>query len=88
MCDIKQGTSPFVGLLPSPNMVVASPDLAKIEQLRFSSPTFFRAGEIDNHLPAWGRLLSGHSSSQVDYFDIVREGAKIDCFFKPFKGNF
>ena len=22
------------------------------------------------------------------FFDIVREGVKVDCFFKPFKGNF
>ena len=36
----------------------------------------------------WERLLSGHSSSQVNFIDIVREGVKIDCFSKPFKGNF
>ena len=36
----------------------------------------------------WERLLSGHSSSQTNFFDIVREGVKVDCFFKPFKGNF
>ena len=59
-------------------MVVASTDLASIEQLRFFNPTFFRAGEIHN----------GHSSSQANFFDIVREGVKVDCFFKPFKGNF
>ena len=61
VCSIKQGTSPFVGPLPSPSMVVASKDLANIEQLRFFNPTFFRAGEIHNHLPVWERLLSGHS---------------------------
>jgi len=66
-------------------MVVACPDLATMEQLRFFDPTFFRAGEIRNHLPVWEKLLSGHSSSQVNYIDIVREGVKIDCFFKPFK---
>ena len=65
-------------------MVVASTDLANIEQLRFFNPTFFRAGEIHNHLPVWERLLSGHSSSQANFFDIVREGVKVDCFFKPF----
>ena len=69
-------------------MVVASTDLANIEQLHFFNPTFFRAGEIHNHLPVWERLLSGHSSSQANFFDIVREGVKVDCFFKPFKGNF
>ena len=88
MCDIKQGTSPFVGPLPSLSMVVASPGLAKIEQLRFFDPTFFRAGEIHNHLPVWERLLSGHSSSQVNFINIVQEDVKIDCFFKLFKGNF
>ena len=69
-------------------MVIASTDLANIEQVRFFNPTFFRAGEIRNHLPVWERLLSGHSSSQANFFDIVREGVKVDCFFKPFKGNF
>ena len=88
MCSIKQGTAPFVGPLPSPSMVVASTDLANIQQLRFFNPTFFRAGEIHNHLPVWERLLSGHSSSQANFIDIVREGVKVDCFFKPFKGNF
>ena len=88
MCSIKQGTAPFVGPLPSPSMVVASTDLANIEQLRFFNPTFFRAGEIHNHFPVWERLLSGHSSSQANFIDIVREGVKVDCFFKPFKGNF
>ena len=88
MCSIKQGTSHFVGPLPSPSMVVASTDLANIEQLRCFNPTFFRAGEFHNHLPVWERLLSGHSSSQANFFDIVRKGVKVDCFFKPFKGNF
>ena len=69
-------------------MVVASTDLANIEQLRFFNPTFFRAGEIHNHFPVWERLLSGHSSSQANFIDIVPEGVKVDCFFKPFKGNF
>ena len=36
----------------------------------------------------WERLLRGHSSSQTNFFDIVREGVKVNCFFKPFKGNF
>ena len=36
----------------------------------------------------WERLLRGHSSSQTNFFDIVREGVKADCFFRPFKGNF
>ena len=88
MCDIKQGSSPFVGLLPSPSMVVACPGFAKIEQLRFFDPTFFRAGEIHSHLPVWEKLLSGHSSSQVNFINIAREGVEINCLFKPFKGNF
>ena len=63
-------------------MVVASTDLANIEQLRFFNPTFFRVGDIHNRLPVWETLLSGHSSSQANFFDIVQEGVQ------PFKGNF
>ena len=69
-------------------MVVVSTDLANIEQLHFFNPTFFRAGEIHNHFPVWETFLSGHSSSQANFFDIVREGVKVDCFSKPFKRNF
>ena len=66
-------------------MVVASPDLAKIEQLRFFDTKFFRAGEIHNHLPVWERLLSGHSSPQVSFIDIVWQGVKIDRFSSRLK---
>ena len=40
MCDLKQGTSPFVGPLQLPCMVVASLDLGKMEQLHFFDPKF------------------------------------------------
>ena len=50
--DIKQGSSPFVGPLPSLNMGAAHPSLASSEQLRFIYPKFFRAGEIQNRMGA------------------------------------
>lgn len=88
VCDIKRSTSTFVDSLPSPSVVVAFPDLAKIKQILFFDSTFFRAGEIHNHLPVWERMLIGHSLSQLNFINIVREGVRIDCFIKPFKGNF
>ena len=83
-----QGPSPFVGPLPSPSMVTAFPSQASLNQLRFLSPEYFRAGEIHNHLSVWEHLLSGRGSSQVDLMDIIKEGVRIDRLFKPFKGNF
>ena len=88
MCGIKQGGFAFISPFASPSMVVASPGLAKVEQLCFFDPKFFRAGKIHNHLPAWERLLNGHNSSQVNFINIIREGVEINCLFKPFKGNF
>ncbi|KAL9954401.1 hypothetical protein ACROYT_G041934 [Oculina patagonica] len=69
-------------------MVAAGPSQASSSQLRFRNSQFFRAGEIHNHLPVWEQLLSGYSSSQVDFMEIIQEGVKIDRFFKPFKENF
>ena len=81
-------SSPFVGPLPSPSMVAACPSQASLNQLRFLSPEYFRAGEIHNHLSVWEHLLSGRGSSQVDLMEIIKEGVRIDRLFKPFKGNF
>lgn len=69
-------------------MVAACPSLATLEQLRFFHPQHFRAGAIHNHVPVWEHLLSGHSSTQVDFMEIIKEGVKIHRLFKPFKGNF
>ena len=88
LCNITQGLSPFVGPLPSPSMVAANPSQASLNQLRFLSPEYFRAGEIHDHLSVWEHLLSVHGSSQVDLMGIIKEGVKIERLFKPFKGNF
>ena len=88
VCDIKQGTFPFDGPLPSPSMVASRPSLASLGQLRFCNPLFCRAGEIHNHLSVWEQLLAGRSSSPVDLMEIIRDGVKIECFFKPSKGDF
>lgn len=88
VCDIKQGTFPFAGPLPSPSMVASRPSLASLGQLRFCNPLFCRAGEIHNHLSVWEHLLAGRSSSPVDLMEIIRDGVKIERFFKPFKGDF
>lgn len=69
-------------------MVAACPSQASLNQLRFLSPEYFRAGEIHNHLSVWEHLLRGRGSSQVDLMEIINEGVRIDRFFKSFKGNF
>ena len=69
-------------------MVAACPSLSMLEQLRFFQPQHFRAIAINNHVPVWEHLLSGRSSTQVDFMEIIKEGVKIHRFFKPFKGNF
>ena len=84
----RRGPSPFVAPLPSPSMVAAHLSQASLNQLRFRSPEYFRAGDIHSHLSVWERLLNGHGSSQVDLMEIIKEGVRIDRLFKPFKGNF
>ena len=88
LCDIMQGPTPFVGPLPSPSMVTVNPNQALLNRLRYLSPEYFRAGEIQNHVSVWEHLLSEHGSSQLDLTEIIREGVRIYRLFKPFKGNF
>lgn len=68
VCDIKHGTSPFLAppLPPSPSMVIASPDLAKIEQLRFFDPTFLGAGESHDHLLVSSEFYQHHPGGCKD----------------------
>ena len=46
----------------------------------------FYRGEYYNHFDVWETLLSesGPAYEFVDFLDIVREGVKIDHFFKSF----
>ena len=102
MCSIKEGTHPFVGPLPSPSTVVASTYLANIEQLRFFSPTFFRAGEIHNHLPVWDCLvviahlkrtfltLSGRVWRSTVFSSRLKETSRVartTCHVRPLYGS-
>lgn len=88
LCDITQVPSPSVGPLPSPSMFAVNPNQASLNQPRFLSPEYFRAGKIHNHLSVWEHLLSGHGSSQLDLMESIKEVLTIDWVFKPFKGNF
>ena len=88
LCTVSLGTHPFVGPLPTPGMVGVHPELGTLHQLRFLEPRSFRAGGIHNHLPVWEKHLDGQSSSPVDLLGIVRDGVRIERFFKHFKGNF
>lgn len=69
-------------------MVTARPSLASLEQLRFRDPECFKAGELHNYLSVWENLLRDIGNPKVDLLDIIREGVRIERFFRPFKGNF
>ena len=88
MCDIDQGTSPFVGPLASPEMVAVNPCLGRLSQLRFLSPRCFRAGGIHSKATVWQRHLKDSCCSQINLMEIVQEGIKVNEFFRHFKGSF
>ena len=85
---ISQGDPPFVGPLPSPELVASRPGLGILDHLRFFDPGLFRAGNIHNKLSLWQDLLEKSPCSEVDLLEVIRDGVRVDHFFKPFRGNF
>ena len=85
---ISQGAPPFVGPLPPPELVASHPGLGNLAHLRFYYPSHFRAGYIHSKLSVWQDLLEKSSCVEVDLLEVIRDGVRVDRFFKPFKGNF
>ncbi|KAJ7387222.1 hypothetical protein OS493_004196, partial [Desmophyllum pertusum] len=89
-CDINGEPLPFVGPTVPAQLVSKVPSHANLGQLRFRHPDYFQAGSIHDHAEFWEDLIAstGYSCSQVDLLKIIREGVRIDDFFRHFKGNF
>ena len=58
--------------------------------MRFRHPDYFQSGSLQNHVNFWEDLnsLNGYTCPQVDLLQIIREGVRVDSFFRHFKGNF
>ena len=85
--SITRGAPPLVGSLPPPDLVVSNPGLGSLAHFRFYDPAYFRAGNIHSKLTAWQNLLRNLPCSDVDVLEI-RDGFRIDHFFKLFKVTF
>ena len=66
------------------------PSLADLIQLRFRHPDYFQSGSLHNHFDFLEDLNSStdYTCTQVDLLQIIREGVRVDSFFRHFKGNF
>ena len=66
------------------------PSLADLAQLRFRHPDYFQAGSLHNHVDFWEDLIfsTGCTCPQVYLLQTIREGVRVDSFFRHFKGNF
>ena len=84
---ITQGAPPFVGPLPPLELVASRPGLGNLAHLRFFDPAHFRAGNIHNKPSIWQGLLDKSPCSEVDLLEVIRDGVRVDRFFRPFKGK-
>ena len=64
------------------------PGLADLALLRSYDPSHFRVGNIHGKSYAWQNLISNSSCGEVDLLEIIREGVRVEHFFRPFRGNF
>ena len=85
---ISQRAPPFVGPLPHPELVASRTGLGNLAHLRFFDPGQFRAGNIHYKLSLWQDLLKKSPCSEVHLLEVIRDGVCVDCFIKPFRGNF
>ena len=67
---------------------MSRPGLGNLAHLRFFHPSQFRAGNIHSKLSIWQDLLETSPCVKVDLLEVIRDGVRVDHFFKPFKGNF
>ena len=56
--------------------------------LAFYDPGHFRASNIHGESYVWQNLISNSSCGEVDLLEIIREGVRVEHFFKPFRGSF
>lgn len=84
---ITQGAPPFVGPLPPLELVASRPGLGNLAHLRFFDPAHFRAGNIHNKPSIWQGLLDKSPCSEVDLLEVIKDGVRVDRFFRPFRGN-
>lgn len=58
-------------------------------QLRFRHPDYFQADSLHNHVDFWEDLFSSndYACPQYDLLQIIREGVRVDSFFRHFKGR-
>ena len=68
--------------------MASRPGLADLALLRFYDPSHFRAGNIHGKSYVWQNLISNSSCGEVDLLEIIREGVRVEHFFRPFRGNF
>ena len=89
-CDINGEPLSFVGPTVSAALVSKDPSLANLAHLRFRHPDYFRAGSLHDHVDFWEDLISstGYTCFQIDLLRIIREGVRVNDFFRHFKGNF
>lgn len=85
---------------PSPGRVTGSTNamLAEVDRvvlgekgdlgtLTFRDPDSFKAGEIHNHIPMWGKILE-NSPERDQILRWIQYGVNIKDFLQPFKGTF
>lgn len=82
VCNISQGTQPFVGPLASPETVSSHPELGVINHLRFRDPEHFRAGIIHSRLPVarWTSLKSSVRGFEWSVFSVLLKETSRDNF--------
>ena len=80
----------FLAPLYRRRLWVKDPSLADLAQLRFRHPDYFQAGSLHNHVDFWEDLIfsTGCTCPQVYLLQTIREGVRVDSFFRHFKGNF
>lgn len=82
VCNISQGTQPFVGPLASPETVSSHPELGIINHLRFRDPEHFRAGIIHSRLlvARWTSLKSSVRGFEWSVFSVLLKETSRDNF--------
>ena len=74
--------------LPPLDLVASRPGLADLALWRFYDPSHFRAGNIHGKSYVWQNLIPNSPCGEVDLLEIIREGVRVENFFRPFRGNF